>query len=137
MTKSNLWLFSLSWLTHESAHGTTSNFVGKLKNILWDGRANQKLSNLITEIVAIMSQQAVSLSCITRADFSQISFKHIFWDMRNAQINDMDWCSKRCISRKTVIDSTTIIVFIVIHYNPSVPEMHWRTKNSQSQYMLW
>lgn len=75
-------------LTHKRAHWTAHNFIRQLKNIVGNRSAHQKLSDLVAEIVAIVSQQTVGLGRVPGTDLLQIHLEHVFGHVCDTQIHN-------------------------------------------------
>lgn len=110
-------------LTYHSTHGAAHNFIRKLKNVIGNRYAYQKLSDLITEVVAIVSEQTVSFSSESRTNFLQVTFKHILRHMRNPQFHDSYWSPILCCPCWGLLNSSTKEVLLTIDYNSCMPEI--------------
>lgn len=109
------------YLTYKCSHGTAHDFIWKLKDVVWNCGANKELCHLIAEVVAVMTEKVVSLSCVAFADLLQVLLKDFLRNMCHPQFHNSDWSSIGSLSSWVLLNASWEIVFLSIDYQTSVP----------------
>lgn len=108
-------------LTYKGTHRAICNLIRKIQNIFWNGCTDQKLSNLIAEIVAVVGKQTVCLCSIPRAYLLQIHFKDILWYVGDTQIYNFNRSPIWCRPSWSMLYTASKIIFMTINHYSCVP----------------
>lgn len=115
------WTEKFRELTYQTAHWTAHDFIRELEDVVRDANADQELSNLIAEVVAVVCKDIVGFGSVSWADFLQIFPKHVLGDMCESQFDYMNWSPIGCSSSRIMLNSPREVVFLIIHHHAGMP----------------
>lgn len=93
----------------------------QINDVFRDAFSDQQLGALVSKVVAVVSQDVVSLGSESGCDFSQEVHEHIFGDLRDSEGDCLCWLAERSLAGLVVGNSAAKVVLFAVDNDASVP----------------